>query len=102
MLKVFVKEVVKNHMTQHGNAKNADIKRLKNFIFDVYEYASHKPEYKAFIIIGLTTIALRPIFKYMNEKRRIDNEFKLKRYKIDKEMEIKIRTVSIRDKKGDK
>ena len=38
----------------------------------------------------------------MNEKRRIDNEFKLKRYKMDKEMEIKIRTVRIHDKKGDK
>lgn len=102
MIGTFVKEVVKSYTNQHGNAKNADIKRLKNFIFDVYEYASHKPEYKAFIIIGLTTIALRPIFKYMNEKRRIDNEFKIKRYKIDKEMEIKIRTINVHDKKGDK
>lgn len=105
MLKAFGKELAKNYMAQHGNAKNADIKRLKNFIFDVYEYMSHKPEYKALTIIGLTTLtigALTPIFKYMNEKRRIDNEFKLKRYKIDKEMEIKIRTVSIHDKKGDK
>ena len=104
-MKEFGKEVVRAHMNQHGNAKNADIKRLKNFIFDVYEYISHKPEYKALTIIGLTTLtinALTPIFKYMNEKRRIDNEFKLKRYKMDKEMEIKIRTVRIHDKKGDK
>ena len=88
------------YSAEHGNGKNAEIKRLQNFLFNIYDYFKDTKEGKillTFILAKSAFNAAQPLFNEIKEMYKIKKDAELRKYEICKKYELKEKMETIHE-----